>query len=263
MVLPILFINMTFVKCFIYLFTLLQLFIMKSLFIDIRKKIKKDPMFSDFYVDENYGQLDSEPNLYKVAFPCILLDITQTEWDNLTHGSQVGTFTVKASLAIDCDDQEELDVCDDEEELDDDNQEEPIACGCGDEGESGDSGDEEVPNDWIDERIKAREKCFNRMHRLLHNFTAKSRKKKYTPLIRKSFQTRSLPGFIKVYECIYTCTEKELTAPHRLVCTKRKPLTIHIDPVLDIPKKFVVPELEDSICEKKHYKQDDVYFHRK
>ena len=257
MVLFILFINMTFVKSFIYLFTLLQLFIMKSLFIDIRKKLKRDPMFSDFYVDENYGQLDSETNTDKVVFPCILLDVTQTEWDNLTHGSQVGTFTVKASLAIDCEDQEELDVYADEEELDDDNQEDPDVCD--DPVEPGDCGSQEDPNDWIiDERIKARERCFNRMHRLLHNFSAG--KKKYTPLIRKSFQTRSLPGFIKVYECTYICTAKELTAPPVVMCTKRRPLSIHIDPALDIPEKFIVPELEDSICEKKHHHR---YSHRK
>lgn len=172
---------------------------MKSLFIDIRKKIMNDAMFSDLHIDENYGQLDSETDFYEVDFPCILLDITQTEWDNLVHGTQVGTCSVKVSLAIDCK-------------------------------------DEELGNS-IDERIEKRETYFKRMHRLLHNFSAG----KHTPLIRKSFQTRSLPGSIKVYECTYICTVKESIAPLDTI----KPSSIIIDPEIETPRKFVLPDLED------------------
>ena len=175
---------------------------MNSLFIDIRERMKNDAMLSDFYIDENYGQLDTETDFYQVDFPCILLDITQTEWDNLVHGTQVGTCTVKVSLAIDCK-------------------------------------DEELGNS-IDERIEKREVYFNRMHRLLHNFSSGS----CTPLIRKSFLTQSLPGSIKVYECTYTCTLKESTAPSGKIFDK--PLSIFIEPVNEI-EKFAFPELENTI----------------
>jgi len=151
---------------------------MNSLFIRIREKINNDAVLGDFYVDENYGQLDTENDFNEVDFPCILLDIPQTEWDNLVHGTQMGVCTVKVSLAIDCK-------------------------------------DEELGNS-INEGIEKREMYFNRMHKLLHNFSAEN----CTPLIRKSFQTQSLPSLIKVYECTYTCTLKEPVAPLEKILAK-------------------------------------------
>ena len=175
---------------------------MNSLFIDIRKKIIENEMFSDFYVDEDYGQLDPENDLEQVDFPCILSDIVQTEWDEPVRGTQTGACTVKVSLAIDCE-------------------------------------DKELKNS-IEEGIKSREIYFNNMHRLLHNFSTEN----CTPLIRKSFQTQSLPGSIKVYECIYTCTLKESIAPPDPATEKL--LSVSIDPANNLPGRFEFPELENA-----------------
>jgi len=172
---------------------------MNSLFIDIRKKLienENDTVFSDFYIDENYGQLDSENNSY----PCILLDIVETEWDNLVHGTQVGACAVKVSLAFDC---------------------------------------KKEFGDLIEEEIKNREMYFNSMHRLLHNFATEN----CTPLIRKSFQTQTLPDFIKVYECTYTCTLKE-TDVSKETGTKRVS-SISIEPKNELSGRFSFPELEN------------------
>jgi len=171
---------------------------MNSLFIKIRERIKNDAVLNDFYIDENYGQLDTETDFYPVTFPCILLDIAQIEWDNLVHGTQMGTCSVKVSLAIDCKD-EEFDGS-------------------------------------FDECIKKREAYLNRMHRLLHNFSVEN----YTPLIRKSFQTLSLPGSIKVYEYTFTCTLKE--AATALDKTFGEPLSISIEVTDEAAKRFVLPD---------------------
>ena len=56
-------------------------------------------------VDEDYGQLeyiDSETDTYPVTFPCVLIDMPETEWSNLSGKSQKGKAKVNVRLVIDC-----------------------------------------------------------------------------------------------------------------------------------------------------------------
>lgn len=57
-------------------------------------------------VDEDYGQLEAidkeDVDTYPVTFPCVFIDIPETEWSNLSGKSQKGKAKVNVRLVIDC-----------------------------------------------------------------------------------------------------------------------------------------------------------------
>lgn len=66
----------------------------------------KESMPSLSLVDEDYGQLEAidKENMetYPVTFPCVLIDIPETDWSNLSGKSQKGKAKVNVRLVIDC-----------------------------------------------------------------------------------------------------------------------------------------------------------------
>ena len=66
----------------------------------------KEAMPSLSLVDEDYGQLEAidkeDVDTYPVTFPCVLIDIPETEWSNLSGKSQKGKAKVNVRLVIDC-----------------------------------------------------------------------------------------------------------------------------------------------------------------
>lgn len=57
-------------------------------------------------VDEDYGQLEAidkeEMDTYPVTFPCVLIDMPETDWENLAGKSQKGKAKIGVRLVIDC-----------------------------------------------------------------------------------------------------------------------------------------------------------------
>lgn len=57
-------------------------------------------------VDEDYGQLEAidkeETDMYPVTFPCVLIDMPETEWENISGKSQKGKAKIGVRLVIDC-----------------------------------------------------------------------------------------------------------------------------------------------------------------
>ena len=66
----------------------------------------KENMPSLSLVDEDYGQLEAidkeDMQTYPVTFPCVLIDMPETEWSNLSGKSQKGKTKVNVRLVIDC-----------------------------------------------------------------------------------------------------------------------------------------------------------------
>lgn len=78
---------------------------MESLLYQLINHIKEN-MPSLSLVDEDYGQLEAidKENMqtYPVTFPCVLIDMPETEWSNLSGKSQKGKTKVNVRLVIDC-----------------------------------------------------------------------------------------------------------------------------------------------------------------
>lgn len=78
---------------------------MESLLYQLINHIK-DGMPSLSLVDEDYGQLEAidkeDADTYPVTFPCVLIDMPETEWSNLSGKSQKGKTKVNVRLVIDC-----------------------------------------------------------------------------------------------------------------------------------------------------------------
>jgi hypothetical protein len=77
---------------------------MEQLFNNIQRRIAEN-FIQISLVDEDYGQLEAietSEDTYPVTFPCVLINIPETEWRNLGGGSQQGTCNVMVRLAIDC-----------------------------------------------------------------------------------------------------------------------------------------------------------------
>ncbi|MBR1467485.1 MAG: hypothetical protein IJ606_02515 [Bacteroidaceae bacterium] len=66
----------------------------------------RESMPSVSLVDEDYGQLEAidkeNMDTYPVTFPCVLIDIPETDWSNLSGKSQKGRAKVNVRLVIDC-----------------------------------------------------------------------------------------------------------------------------------------------------------------
>ena len=78
---------------------------MESLLYQLINHIKEQ-MPSLSLVDEDYGQLEAidkeDMQTYPVTFPCVLIDMPETEWSNLSGKSQKGKAKVNVRLVIDC-----------------------------------------------------------------------------------------------------------------------------------------------------------------
>jgi hypothetical protein len=77
---------------------------MEQLFNDIQNRIAENFLQLNL-IDEDYGQLEAietPEDTYPVTFPCVLISIPETVWENLAGGSQRGTASVTIRLAIDC-----------------------------------------------------------------------------------------------------------------------------------------------------------------
>ena len=78
---------------------------MESLLYQLINHIKEQ-MPSLSLVDEDYGQLEAidkeDMQTYPVTFPCVLINMPETEWSNLSGKSQKGKAKVNVRLVIDC-----------------------------------------------------------------------------------------------------------------------------------------------------------------
>ena len=73
---------------------------MEQLFLDILKRLGEMDGIS--YVDEDYGQLQTQEDTYPVTFPAILIDAPSVEWSEIGQLSQIGRVTLSVRLVLDC-----------------------------------------------------------------------------------------------------------------------------------------------------------------
>lgn len=75
---------------------------MESVKLALMKRIKE--AMPEAYIDEDYGQLESQDDQYPVVFPCVLISAGDTEWKSMANrlSVQQGRASVKLKLAIDC-----------------------------------------------------------------------------------------------------------------------------------------------------------------
>ena len=74
---------------------------MEDLIIALMNRIK-DHLPELSYIDEDYGQLQSNEDTYPVTFPCVLLGNISTDWTDFGIGVQRGGATINIKLCIDC-----------------------------------------------------------------------------------------------------------------------------------------------------------------
>lgn len=75
---------------------------MESVKLALMKRIKE--AMPEAYIDEDYGQLESQEDQYPVVFPCVLIGMGDTEWQQMANrpAIQQGKTSVTLKLAIDC-----------------------------------------------------------------------------------------------------------------------------------------------------------------
>ena len=75
---------------------------MESMKLALMKRIKE--AMPEVAVDEDYGQLESQDDQYPVVFPCVLIEMSETEWTTecLLPVLQKGVTSVTLRLAINC-----------------------------------------------------------------------------------------------------------------------------------------------------------------
>jgi hypothetical protein len=143
---------------------------METLFLSIQQQIAGN--VSELrYIDEDYGQLNTEEDTYPVTFPCALIQVEEIDWKDLGAGKQQGAATVRVKLAIDC---------------------------------YHDTHHTSGTSDKAAERMQ----FYNRLHKVVH---LHHERVLFTPLKRAKSVFYSLPGGVKVYEGVYTCQVFDLT----------------------------------------------------
>lgn len=142
---------------------------MEQLFNDLQKQIAAKMGIDISLIDEDCGQLEdrvSGDDQYPVTYPCVLINIPETSWDNLRGDLQNGKTTVITRLAIDCYD--------------------------------------DTHYGSAQEHTAAQRLALSRrLNACLHGWTFEGCT---TVLIRRISRQFSLPGGIKVYETEYTTT---------------------------------------------------------
>ena len=75
---------------------------MESVKLALMNRIKEE--MPEVYIDEDYGQLESQDDQYPVVFPCVLISTGDTEWTSMANrlSIQRGHASVKLKLAINC-----------------------------------------------------------------------------------------------------------------------------------------------------------------
>lgn len=145
---------------------------MEQLFNDIQKQIAEKMSDTVSLIDEDYGQLEALINgedQYPVTFPCVLISIPETIWENLKGNLQHGKTTVTVRLAFDCYDDTHY-------------------------------------GSTQEQHAAERMHLAARLNRALHGWRFDGCA---TVLVRRASRQFSLPGGIKVYEMEYTTTEAD------------------------------------------------------
>lgn len=155
---------------------------MEQLFNNLQKHIKEG-LTALQWVDENYGQLQTQEDTYPVVFPCVLINLQNVQWSELEGKSQIGIVTVVLTLAIDCYHDTQY--------------------GSGQEAYSA-------------ERMALN----HELHTLVQGFIAADH---CGMLTRQSSRNYSLPGAIKAYESTYTCSVKDMITPEYTQIARPKP----------------------------------------
>lgn len=149
---------------------------METLFLSIQKHIADNlPELS--VVDEDYGQLMPEEDIYPVTFPCVLIAIRNIAWEEVGEGVQKGKTDVDITLAIDCYHDTHY--------------------------ASREAG-----------KVQERMRLFSKLHALIERFHGNIIIREdglpvdtnYTPLVRRHSTFVSLPGGIKAYQSTYQTT---------------------------------------------------------
>lgn len=142
---------------------------MEQLFNDIQKQIAEKMGDTVSLIDEDYGQLEALINgedQYPVTFPCVLISIPETIWENLKGNLQHGKTTVTVRLAFDCYDDTHY-------------------------------------GSTQEQHATQRMQMASRLNSALHGWRFDGCA---TVLLRRASRQFSLPGGIKVYESEYTTT---------------------------------------------------------
>lgn len=142
---------------------------MEQLFNDLQQQIANKMGTDISLIDEDYGQLEALINgedQYPVTFPCVLIGIPETQWDNLKGDLQHGRTTLNVRLAFDCYDDTHY-------------------------------------GSTQEQHATERMQMASRLNSYLHGWTFNGCS---TALIRRISRQFSLPGNIKVYETEYSTT---------------------------------------------------------
>lgn len=86
---------------------------MEQLFNDLQQQISGSMADVLALTDEDYGQLEALVNgeaQYPLTFPCVLISIPETLWDNVKTGPQHGKTTVCVRLAFSCGESSAADI---------------------------------------------------------------------------------------------------------------------------------------------------------
>lgn len=142
---------------------------MEQLFNDLQQQISDKMGETLSLIDEDCGQLEALTNgedQYPVTFPCVLIGIPETQWDNLKGNLQHGKTTIITRLAFDCYD---------------------------------DTHYGSTQQQHATERMALARRLNSALHGWQFDECA-------TVLVRRASRQFSLPGGIKVYETEYTTT---------------------------------------------------------
>lgn len=146
---------------------------MEEIFIAIMEHIAETmPELS--YIDEDYGQLEptEEQDSYPVTFPCVLIENTESDWNDIGYGVQKSESLVTVRLAIDCYDDTHY-------------------------------------TSGTYQKVRERQLKAKELYKALQGFQCAE---EATPLVRVKSRDYSLPGNIKVYETMFSFTMHDESA---------------------------------------------------
>lgn len=140
---------------------------MEEVLINIMERIAQEmPEMS--LIDEDYGQLEMgvDEDHYPVTFPCVLISETESDWNDIGYGVQKSNSLVTVRLAIDCYDDTHY-------------------------------------SSGTYEKARERHQMANRLYTKLQEFEPEE---DASPLVRVKSRSYALPGYIKVFETVFSFT---------------------------------------------------------